>query len=224
MNLIALLTGIALVDSLNPTLFVVQFYLFTTPKPMPRIASYIAGVVTANYVGGVLLLVGLGTVIANLIAQIPPVWLTGFQIVLGVVLFIFGLIFRAEAMAESETIQKPRSMGLIAAFVFGIVVMAQELTTALPYFFAIERIVDARPTLIQSLLALGLYNLVFVLPLLVFMILFARLRHRISTQLERVTLWIRKWVPRLMKAGALIVGTLLMVSGVTQFIGNLVVS
>lgn len=220
MILLVSLTGIALLDSLNPSLFIAQFYLFTTPKPAPRIISYIAGVIAANYVGGVLLLTGLGTVIGNLVGQIPAVWGAGLQMALGLALLVFGVVYHAKAQPETETQRKPRSMGLAAAFGFGMVVMAQELTTALPYFVAIERIVDAGLTTLGSLLALGLYNLVFALPLFGFLGLFVRFRQRFTVQLERISEGIRLWTPRVMKGAALIFGVVLVISGVGYFVGG----
>ncbi|HEU4324350.1 MAG TPA: hypothetical protein VFS21_14450 [Roseiflexaceae bacterium] len=54
--LLATIGGIALLDSLNPSLFLAQFYLLTTARPVPRILSYIGGVVAANFLGGLLFL------------------------------------------------------------------------------------------------------------------------------------------------------------------------
>lgn len=220
MILIPSLVGIALLDSLNPSLFIAQFYLFTTPKPTPRIVSYICGVLVANFVGGVLFLTGFGAVIGNLIGQTPPLWGAGLQVALGGGLILFGLLHKAKVQAEAEPTRKPRTAGLLAAFGFGIVVMAQELTTALPYFVAIERIVDARLSPVGNLLALGLYNLIFALPLFGFLGLFMRFRQRFTTQITRISQWIRVWTPRVMRGAALIFGGFLVVNGVGYFVGG----
>ncbi|MBD2249138.1 hypothetical protein [Nostoc sp. FACHB-888] len=43
-SLLAYLVAIAALDSLNPTTTAVQMYLLSTPKPVPRSVSFIAGV------------------------------------------------------------------------------------------------------------------------------------------------------------------------------------
>lgn len=206
MTLIATLIGIAILDSLNPSLFIAQFYLFTTTHPAPRIASYIAGVLTANFVGGLLLLTGVGTLLANLVREIPLTWAIVLQLGLGFALLAAGLWYRAVPQEKIEVSHKPRSGGLLGAFAFGIVVMGNELTTALPYFVAIERIVEAQLSAVSSLLALGLYNLIFAIPLIAFLFLFIRYRQRFTTQLERINAWMRMWTPRIVKGTMLLVG------------------
>jgi cytochrome c biogenesis protein CcdA len=220
MILIASLIGIALFDSLNPSLFVAQFYLFTMPQPTPRIVSYIFGILAANYGGGVLLLTGFGTLLSGLLAQIPPVWSAGLQLGGGLALLVFGLWYKAAPQSEPEMTHKPRSAGLLAAFAFGVFVMGQELTTALPYFVAIERIADAQLSVLNNLLALGLYNLIFALPLFAFLGLFVRFRQRFTAQLDRISAWMRVWMPRIVKYAALIVGVLLIVSGAGFFLSG----
>lgn len=219
MLLILSLVGIALVDSLNPSLFIAQFYLFTTPRPGPRVLSYILGVLSSYYVGGLLLLTGIGAVISSAVQQISPEVGALAQVFIGLAALLFGIFYRAQRSAQPADGPKPRSLGLIAAFIFGIVVMGQELTTALPYFVAIERIVEARLSVPEILLALALYNLVLGLPLLAFLGLFLRYRERFTAQLNRISDWTRIWTPRLLKGAAVIFGLALLVNGVVSFVG-----
>jgi len=58
-GLLAALVGIAVVDSLNPSLFMGQFFLLTQPRPVPRSLQYIAGILTVNGMGGLLILAGI---------------------------------------------------------------------------------------------------------------------------------------------------------------------
>jgi cytochrome c biogenesis protein CcdA len=216
--LILSLTGIAFVDSLNPSLFVAQFYLLTTPKPVPRIVSYIAGVLAANFLGGVLILGGARTVITEFFNSIDPATLNLLQFGLGVVLVGFGLWYKAEPQPEAEA-KKPRSLLPIHTFVLGMVVMVNELTTALPYFIAIERIAQAQLDVPASIVALVLYNLVFALPLFAFLLGFVLYRERFNTQIAAINRWVQVWTPRLIKYGSLVLGIVLMAAVIRAWVG-----
>jgi cytochrome c biogenesis protein CcdA len=205
------LLGIAIVDSLNPALFVAQFYLLTTPRPVPRILSYIAGVLVVNFGGGLLILGGMRQVVANILSGVSPVVLHGAQFVLGLGLVLFGLWFTARP-AETEA-KQPRSLRPLHTFALGMVVMLNEITTALPYFIAIERIAGAGLDLFGNLLALLLYNAVFALPLFAFLILLVLFRQRFAAQLGRVTRAVQVWTPRVVKYGSLALGAFLVING-----------
>ena len=205
------LLGIAIVDSLNPALFVAQFYLLTTPRPVPRILSYIAGVLVVNFGGGLLILGGMRQVVANLLSGTSPTILHGAQFLLGLGLVLFGLWYTARP-AESEA-KQPRSLRPLHTFALGMVVMLNEITTALPYFVAIERIAQAGLDLFGNLLSLLLYNAVFALPLFAFLVLLVVFRERFAAQLEQVTRAVQTWTPRVVKYGSLAFGGFLALNG-----------
>ncbi len=218
LSLMLSLTGIAVVDSLNPSLFIAQFYLLTTPKPAARISAYIAGVLVVNFFGGLLVLGGVRTVVAEFFSSISPAVLSGGQLVLGVVLVIFGLWYSAAPQPQAEP-KKPRSLLPVHTFLLGMVVMVNELSTALPYFLAIERIAQAQIDVATSVGALILYNGIFALPLFGFLALFLAYRSRFTRQIDAINRWIQKWMPRLLKYGALILGLVLIAAAVQMWLG-----
>jgi cytochrome c biogenesis protein CcdA len=216
MTLVVAIIVIAALDSINPTLFIAQFYLLTTPRPVNRILSYIAGVVSVNFLGGVLLMAGLGTLIARVFAGLGSQLLYSLGLLLGIALIWFGLWLKTRAPSGGES-KKPRSSRLIHAFLLGAAVMLNEITTALPYFVAIERIVAAELPRLQNIAALALYNLVFSLPLLGFLLAFLGLRERFMAQIERIGHAVHLWSLRIIKYGSIALGALLMVAAVTFF-------
>jgi cytochrome c biogenesis protein CcdA len=207
LSLILTLIGIGIVDSLNPSLFIAQFYLLTTPKPAPRILAYIFGVWVVMVVGGLLILSGFRTIVSQIINGIPPEVGVGLQLVVGVALVIFGLWYRAKPAEEGEA-QKPHSYSLWAGFLLGMVVMINEISTALPYFIAIERIADAQLSWQENVFAILWYNMFFSLPLFAFLGGFLLLKDRFMQQINVINAWIRVWTPRILKYGALILGIL----------------
>lgn len=209
-SLLLALVGLALFDSVNPSLFIAQFYLITTPRPIPRLLSYIAGVVVANIAGGVLLLSGAQAFLVGLISQMDAATLNWAKLVLGLALLLFGLLFRI-MKAQHTTAKQPRSLHPLHTFALGIVVMVNELTTALPYFVAIERIAQAQLDTVSNLLLLVLYNTLFAAPLFGFVILFLAFRERFTARLDQLSQAVSYWTPRLVKYGSILFGGVLMV-------------
>jgi cytochrome c biogenesis protein CcdA len=193
-----------------------MFYLLTTPQPVPRILSYIAGIVLVNFVGGVLLLAGAQTIIANFFAGLNGETLYGLGLLLGAGLLIFGLWFKVTAPTNT-TARKPRSLKPIHTFILGGVVMINELTTALPYFVAIERIAQAQLSIFGNLLSLALYNVIFSLPLLGFLGAFLALQQRFTAQLERISQGVQLWSLRILKYGSIAFGAFLMLNATSYF-------
>lgn len=217
LSLLITLIGIGLVDSLNPSLFVAQFYLLTTPRPVGRILAYIAGVLLVMLVGGVLILGGFRTLLADVLTSIPPQWLLAAQVIGGVLLLVYG--WRATTTpAAADDARKPRSASLAASFLLGVVVMFNEITTALPYFIALERIADAELSWGGNLLALVIYNGVFALPLFAFLAAYIRFQQRFVNQIETIKAWLARWLPVLFKYGALLLGIVLLVDAGTKLL------
>jgi cytochrome c biogenesis protein CcdA len=205
------LMGITILDSLNPSLFFAQFYLLTTPRPALRVLTYIAGVLTVNALGDWLILNNARSVIAEFLASINPQVLTVIQIILGIAILVFGLWYQAKPAADDE--KKPESLHPLYTFGFGMLVMLNEITTALPYFVAIEQIAQQKLPLIGNLMALALYNAIFALPLVAFLVLFLLFQEWFARGIAAIRVWSRVWIPRIVKAVAVLFGFFLIIDG-----------
>lgn len=208
-TLLVSLIGIALLDSLNPSLFAAQAYMLTTPKPVARVLSYIAGILLINFTGGLLVLGGVRTVVANILHSLSSTTIHGLLLALGLAILVFGLWMNAGSAAPGSA-AAPRSLQPIHAFTLGAVVMLNEITTALPYFFAIEQIAQARQGIVANVLLLVVYNLVFGAPLFALLGWFVAYRQRFAAQIERITHAVQVWTPRVLKYGSIMFGGALM--------------
>lgn len=208
--LLASIVGIGLVDSINPSLFIAQLYLLTTERPVPRVLSYIVGGVLAYFIGGILILTGVRAIIADWLGQSSPALLYGLQLAAGLLILGFGLWLKTESQPQEA--RKPRSLTLTGSFVLGIVVIGNEVTTALPYFVAIEQIAQAEMTLVQNVLVLAVYNVVFSLPLFAFLLIFMLFRKQGTVIIKRINQSIERWMPRIMKWVAIAFGAALVLN------------
>jgi cytochrome c biogenesis protein CcdA len=215
--LVSSIMGIALLDSLNPSLFLAQFYLLTTPKPAWRIVTYIAGILVVNFVGGLLIFGGLRQVVTLLFDNLDVTLGFGLQLLLGAAALGFGIFYKVVRSAPEEG-KQPKSLHPAQTFVFGMVVMINELTTALPYFVAIERLTEANLPALGTVGMLALYNLVFALPLFGFLAAFLMLRQQFLTQINRISEWVQVWTPRLFKWAAVLFGAVLVANAAAYFI------
>jgi len=199
--------GLALLDSLNPMLFAGELYVLRGAHPERRAFAFIAGVFIVMVVGGLLLAGGLTRWVATYFSRLPnEVWLHA-QVALGLGLVLFGLFYRTHA--DVRAVRKPPS-GLFGPFLFGALLMLNEVTTAVPYFAAIAFMSEASLTPSEWFIGLLVYNLVFVVPLLMFVAVHRIYRDRFDVLSDRIDGWMRKWGPRVLRYGSIAFGMLLL--------------
>jgi len=203
-SLLLAILAIAALDSLNPSLFLAEFFLLTTARPVLRTLSYICGVVLTNFLGGLLLLGGVRGLVSAWMISLSNETVLAAQLGLGVLFLGFGLLYRPGA--QGAAVRKPRSPHLFHAFALGALVMINELTTALPYFVAVERIAQAKMVPGWNLVALVFYNVVFSLPLFGFMLAYIALRERFAGYVEKISHGIQLWLPRILRGASVVVG------------------
>ncbi len=96
-----------------------------------------------------------------------------------------------------------------------LTISAVELPTAFPYFAAIAAIVGSGLGTASQLIALALYNVAFVLPLILMIIVLGVAGDGAKTIIERARNWLQKHWPTLVAALALVAGLFVTLLGVT---------
>ena len=64
------LIGIAVLDSLNPSIILLTLYLLSTQNPIKRTATYIAGVFLTSWTLGLLVYFGLGAAFSAILSNV----------------------------------------------------------------------------------------------------------------------------------------------------------
>lgn len=211
--------ALGIADSINPVTILVALYLASTPDPARRLAAFVAGVFAVYFLGGLLVMVGPGELVADALdgVKIPggDVAALGAGVALIVVAVALWRGRRRLAGAQlPEAFTKPGS-----AFAMGAVVTGVDLPTAFPYFGAIALIVGAAVPMVAQLLLLAMFNLLYVLPLA--LILCARIAFgaRTSSALARASSAVERLAAPLLAAGAGAVGAALAIQGVQAVLG-----
>jgi cytochrome c biogenesis protein CcdA len=216
------LVAIAALDSLNPTATAIQVFLLSTPKPIVRSIAFVVGVFTAYWTVGLLIILGLREAIAALVNQVdlalPGSILYGLQFLLGVVLLVIG--WKLNSFNKTKTERRPQKLTLIDTFVLGLAVTIWESPTALPYLAAIQQIIRANLDWLSIVAILGLYNLIFVFPLIVLLGIYIVLQGRSAALLHRINRAIEQWGPRILRVVLIVLGAALVLNGVAYTFGR----
>lgn len=191
LNLLALIIPVALLDSLNPVTIAVHVYLLGTPKPKTRTLTFIAGIFLAYLAGGILLSMGLSSILQYFAKFSDSTWQL-IQVALGLLLTGFGVYLWYAPGKESEP-EKPASLTPAGTFWLGIGVTVSDLPTAIPYIAAIERMLEAEISLPGILSALAFYNFIYVLPLLTLFSVYLFTGESGAAILQNINLFIRRW-------------------------------
>lgn len=215
------LVAIAALDSLNPTATALQIYLLSTPQPIARSTSFICGVFLANWTVGLLTILGLGQLIQTAISAVDfagsEPYFYGLQLLTGLVLSIVGFTLKP---AQPSQKKRPQKLTVARTFLLGMAVTIWEFPTALPYLAAIEQIARAKLELFAIMSILGIYNLIFVLPLIILLVIYIVFNRESATLLHRINRAIAIWSPKIFRVLLIGLGFLLIADSIAYCCGR----
>ncbi|MBI5954690.1 MAG: GAP family protein [Chloroflexi bacterium] len=220
--LLAFLFGMGLIDSLNPFSIAVHIFLLGVLKNTNRIAFYVLGIWVVYFVGGMLIFTGLTSVLDGLAGQftaIPDLVLYGLESVLGVILVVYGLV-------EFRKKQKPRELRLDKDVSSWTLVLLggggtlSDLPTALPYLGFIAKMTEMNTGLWLGCGLLLVYNVIYILPLLLIWVLYLMYKDAIRDRMELVIAAIEKTNRYIIVAFCEIVGILFIIDSIFYYFGS----
>ena len=168
-----------------------------------------------NFVGGAVIALGPGQVILHLVPHPHATARYILETVAGVIMLIAAVVLwvKRKSLRHHE-LRSPRAEGK-SAIVLGLTISAVELPTAFPYFAAIAAIVGSGLGPLRQLIALALYNVAFVLPLILMIIVLEVAPGKAKTLIEGAHGWLQRHWPTLIAALALVAGVFVTLLGVT---------
>jgi cytochrome c biogenesis protein CcdA len=215
LRLIGLVISIGLADSLNPTTIGPALYLAASDEPKSRVAQFTIGVFAVYFLGGALIALGPGELLLALVPKPTHTAKYVLEIVVGAAILAAGVVLwcNRQRLAHRQ-VPQPRAEGRSSA-ILGATISAVELPTAFPYFAAIAAIVGSGPGPIHQVLLLLLFNVCFVLPLLMILVTLWWAGDRADEVLGRWRAFLQKHWPELLSGVALLAGAIVTVLGVT---------
>jgi cytochrome c biogenesis protein CcdA len=210
--------SVGLADSLNPSTVGPALYLATVRKRVWRVTQFTIGVFSVTFAGGLVLTIGPGRLLLGLVPHPRGTVRHVIELVGGVVLLIVAVaLWRGRrSLARRELPGRSGSGG--SALITGASIAAVELPTAAPYFAVIAGIVASSASVPQEIGLLALYNVAFVLPLLVIVVVIAFGRERADRWLQQGGAWLQRRWPVVLASLLLFVGSVLAILGGTGLV------
>jgi cytochrome c biogenesis protein CcdA len=214
-RLAGLAISIGLADSMNPSTIAPALYLASGERPRSDLIQFTAAVFAVYFLGGLLLVAGPGQALLSLVPHPSHTTRYVLECIAGVVMLIAGVILwqRRQHFAQKQ-LPEPKAEGKSAA-VLGVGIMVVELPTAFPYFAAIAAIVGSGLGLVHEVFLVALYNVCFVLPLLLILVTLTVAGDRAEAILTSSREFLQRRWPVILSVVALLAGAFVSLLGAT---------
>lgn len=209
---IGVMISVGLADSLTPSTIGPALYLAAQSSRVWRVTQFTAGFFIVNFVAGLVLLIGPGRLLLDLVPRPQGTVRHVIELVAGVVLMLVagGLWMARRHLADREL---PGSGGG-SALIAGASVAAIELLTAAPYLAIIAAIEASQASVTQQIVLLALYNVTVVVPLLAMLLVLLLAAESADRWLAKAGAWVqRRWA-------SVLAGVLLFVGGALAVLGG----
>jgi cytochrome c biogenesis protein CcdA len=223
LRLIGIVISIGLADSLNPTTLAPALVLATGEHGSGRhdISRFLLGVFGVYLIGGLLIALGPGELVLDLVPKPSPRTGEILEVIAGgVLLAAGGLLWRHRATLAEKQLMATGGSKHRPSLVLGATITAVELPTAFPYFAAIAAIVGSGQPIAHQVLLLVLYNVCFVAPILGIYATLVLAGERADVYLARARAVLQRHWPLLLAVVAFIAGAFTIFLGVTGVVGH----
>jgi cytochrome c biogenesis protein CcdA len=215
LRVLGVVVSIGLADSMNPSTIAPALYLAAGEAPARNLVQFTLAVFAVCLLGGALVVLGPGEALLAIVPHPSATTRYILETVAGVAMLVAAayLWWRRDRLGHKHHGGPPKQSRSSA--LLGATIAAIELPSAFPYFAAIAAIVGSGLGLGQRVLLLVIYNVCFVLPLLVILGIVVVAGDRATEILGRAREFLdRRW-PILLAGLALVAGVFVTLLGVT---------
>jgi cytochrome c biogenesis protein CcdA len=215
------LLGMSLVDSLNPFSIAVHIFLLGVLKNTNRIIFYVIGILVVYLVGGMLIYTGSTAIFDKLAEQfttVPELVLYILESIFGVILIVYGFIeFRKEN--KPRQLQVGKDVSTWTLMLLGGGGTLSDLPTAIPYLGFIAKMTEMKIDIWLGCSLLLLYNVIYILPLLIIWALYLKYKDSIRDRMESITTKIEKANKYIIVTFCEIIGIVFIIDSIFYYIG-----
>ncbi|ATP39963.1 hypothetical protein CSE16_07815 [Solibacillus sp. R5-41] len=199
-DILIYLGGLALLDTLSPTIIGVTLFLVLTDNKnlTSRLSAYLFTVVLLYFSLGIIMMLGLNLIMEAFSNIFQNKIFSWGIFVLGLILFIASFFIPAN---NKSNIPKPKTQSIFSIIIIGVTTFIIEAGTALPYFAAIGLLTTIDIPYYQWLPIIAAYNIIMVLPALLIFLgyklfgklinpILVNLRNKISRSSSSALSWI----------------------------------
>ncbi|EMA6344088.1 GAP family protein [Bacillus cytotoxicus] len=184
-ELLLLIGGLALLDTLSPATLGVTVYLLLTDKEKltKRLLVYVLTVAGFYFAVGVSLMLGLDFLLEMISGVFQNRIVSWAFFIIGVILFIASFYVPTK---KSSDLPVPKSKSILSMVALGFTTSFIEVGTALPYFAAIGIMTTSNLSWVEWSSILAGYNFIMVFPSLVLFLFYLLFGRRMQTSLEKL--------------------------------------
>ena len=218
-RLLALVVSIGLADSLNPSTIAPALYLAGGKEPRRQVTQFTLAVFLVYLLGGLLIALGLGQIVLSLVPRPDREDRYVLEVIAGIAVLTGGVfIWGYRNRLAKRQFPTPNPEGRSSA-ILGVTITAIELPTAFPYFAAIAAIVGSGLGAAQQALALLIFNLCFVLPLIAIVAVLTFAGEKAQEMLAAGRKWLEARWPAVIAVLAVVAGLFVTLLGATGLAG-----
>ncbi len=186
-ELLLLIGGLALLDTLSPFTLGVTVYLLLTDKERltKRLLVYLLTIAGFYFVVGVSLMLGLDFLLEIISGVFQNRIVSWTFFIIGVILLIASFYVPTKKSSDLPT---PKSKSILSMVALGFTTSLIEVGTAFPYFVAIGMMTTSNLSWVEWSSILAGYNFIMVLPSLVLFLFYLLFGRWMQTSLEKLRL------------------------------------
>ena len=220
LRLIGVVLSIGLADSMNPSTIAPGLYLASGDYARRDLLQFTLAVFAVYLLAGAVLVFGPGQALLALVPHPDATTRYILELIAGVSVLVGGAIVwhKRNRLAEKQ-LPAPSGRGR-SSFLLGVSIMVVELPTAFPYFAAIAAIIGSGVSAPERLISLVLYNVCFILPLLLILATLIVAGDRADEVLTNAREFVQRRWPVLVAGLALVAGVFVTVLGATGLAGQ----
>jgi cytochrome c biogenesis protein CcdA len=215
LRLIGIVLSIGLADSLNPSTLGPALYMAAGPRPRHTVAQFTAGVFLVYLLGGAVFAVGPGEIVLALVPKPDQTTRQVLEVVAGAVLITVGALLWSYRGRLGEKQLPDMKTGGRAGWLLGAMITAVELPTAFPYFAALAAVMGSGLGIVRQAILVVLFNVCFVVPLLVIIGILSFAGDRAESELARARDFLQRHWPVILAVVALLAGGITIALGAT---------
>jgi cytochrome c biogenesis protein CcdA len=214
-RILALVISIGLADSVNPSTIAPALFLAGGEQGRREIAEFTLGVFAVYLLGGLVIALGPGQLLLSLIPKPTRHVRYILELIAGVaMLAAASFLWSYRNRLSAREVPSPSPDGKSSA-ILGATITAVELPTAFPYFAAIAAIVGSGLDPARQAILLVIFNLCFVLPLIVIIGVLSMPSDHAQEWLMGARQWLEARWPVVLALLALIAGVFVTLLGIT---------
>ncbi|MGW5979988.1 GAP family protein [Bacillus mycoides] len=184
-ELLLLIGGLALLDTLSPATLGVTIYLLLTDKERltKRLLVYLLTIVGCYFTVGVSLMLGLDFLLEIISGVFQNRIVSWTFFIIGVILFIASFYVPTK---KSSDLPAPKSNSILSIVALGFTTSLMEVGAAFPYFAAIGIMTTSNLSWVEWSSILAGYNFIMVLPSLLLFLFYLLFGRWMQTSLEKL--------------------------------------